>query len=172
MQLTKVSEELHKFAKYVIQQARTELSKGKKNSSKKLYNSLDYRINEYSDSIDLLFNMEDYGAYQDLGVSGVKKKYNTVYSFKDKMPPPSSLDKWIVRRGLKDVRDEKGRFVPRKSLQYMIARSIYRDGIKPSFFFTKPFQAAFERLPDEISEAFAFSIMQDEKFFPENMNKN
>jgi hypothetical protein len=35
---------LTKFAKYVIQQARTNLTKGKHNFSKELYNSLQYEL--------------------------------------------------------------------------------------------------------------------------------
>ena len=41
MQLKETKDILNKFAKYVIQQSRTNLTKGKKNSSKALYNSLD-----------------------------------------------------------------------------------------------------------------------------------
>ena len=66
MQLKEVEKILNKFAKYVIKQARTNLTKTKKNSTKKLYKSIDYRVNKYKDSIDLLFNMEDYAAFQDL----------------------------------------------------------------------------------------------------------
>ena len=172
MQLKEVEKILNKFAKYVIKQARTNLTKTKKNSTKKLYKSIDYRVNKYKDSIDLLFNMEDYAAFQDLGVSGKKKKYNTTYKYKSKMPPAKAFSQWVIRKRLKGVRDEKGKFIPRKSLQYLIARGVYNKGIKPSYFFTKPFQAAFKYIPDELRDAFVFDIIQDEKFFPENMNKN
>jgi hypothetical protein len=172
MQLEEVEKILNKFAKYVVQQARTNLTRNKKNSSKKLYDSLDYKINRYKDSIDLLFNMEEYGFFQDLGVSGKKNKYNTTYSYKSKMPPPKAFSQWVIRKGLKGVRDKEGKFIPRKSLQYLIARSVFNNGIKPSYFFTKPFQRAFKYLPNELRDAFIFDIEQDEKFFPENMNKN
>jgi hypothetical protein len=65
------------------------------------------------------------------------------------MPPPSKLDKWIVRKGIAP-RNKQGQLISRKSLQFLIARSIYRNGIKPSLFFTKPFEAAFKRLPSEL----------------------
>lgn len=172
MQLDEVNKILHKFGKYVVQQARSELTRKKKNSTKNLYESIDYRVNQFSDSIDLLFNMEDYGAFQDLGVSGKKRKYNTPYSYKSKMPPVKAFDKWLVRKNLKGVRDKEGKFLPRKSLQYMIARSVFEKGIKPSMFFTRPFQRAFKYLPNELTEAFVFDIEQDERFFPENMNKD
>lgn len=78
--------------------------------------------------------MEDYGQFQDQGVSGKKNKYNTPFSYKSKMPPAKSFSQWVIRKGLKGVRDKQGRFIPRKSLQYLIARSVFTKGIKPSMF--------------------------------------
>ena len=162
--LKNVQQELNRFAKYVIQQSRTNLTKGKKNSSKTLYNSLDYDLNVSPNSFSMSFLMEDYGVFQDKGVSGIKKKYNTPYSYTNKMPPPSKMDKWIVRKGLKGVRGKDGKFISRKSLQFMIARSIYNNGIKPSLFFTKPFQKAFNNLDKDIIKAYQLDVEELLKF--------
>ena len=162
--LKNVQQELNRFAKYVIQQSRTNLTKGKKNSSKALYNSLDYDLNVSPNSFSMSFLMEDYGVFQDKGVSGIKKKYNTPYSYTNKMPPPSKMDKWIVRKGLKGVRGKDGKFISRKSLQFMIARSIYNNGIKPSLFFTKPFEKAFKRLDKDIIKAYQLDVEELLKF--------
>ena len=156
--LSNVTEELNKFAKYVVSQSKANLTRSKKNASKQLYNSIEYKVKESKNSFQLEFLMEDYGVFQDKGVSGVKKKYNTPYSYKDKMPPVKSLDKWIVKRNLKGVRDKDGKFISRKSLQYMIARSIYNNGIKPSMFFTKPFKKAFENLDKDLVNAFRLDM--------------
>ena len=67
-------DELNKFAKYVIQQSRSNLSKGKKNASKELYNSLGYQVSKSAQTTSLAFNMADYGKFQDKGVSGTEKK--------------------------------------------------------------------------------------------------
>ena len=159
MQLKETREALNKFAKYVIQQARTNLTKGKKNVTKELYNSLDYSINTNPNSINVIFEMEDYGTFQDLGVSGTKTKYNTPYSYKNKMPPSKAFSQWVVRKGLEGTRDKKtGRFLSRKSLQYAVAKNIFKYGIKPSMFFTKPFERAFENLPIELQESFGIDI--------------
>ena len=147
---------LQDFAKYVIQQSRSNLSKGNKNASKELYNSLGSDVEKTSNGYSLAFNMADYGKFQDKGVSGTEKKYNTPYKYTNKMPPPSKLDKWIVRKGI--APRNKGKFQSRKSLQFAIARSIYKKGIKPSMFFTKPFVAAFKRLPDDLLEAYAIGL--------------
>ena len=117
MQLKETREALNNFGKFVVQQARTRLTKGRKNVSKKLYNSLGYKINATQDSISVIFEMEDYGKFQDQGVSGIKKKYDTPFSFKSKMPPSKAFSQFVVRKNIKGSRDEKGRFVSRKSLQ-------------------------------------------------------
>ena len=159
MQLKETRETLNKFAKYVIQQARTNLTKGKKNVTKELYNSLDYNININPNNVNVIFEMEDYGTFQDLGVSGTKKKYNTPYSYTTKMPPTKVFSQWVVRKGLKGTRDKKtGRFLSRKSLQYAVARNIFKYGIKPSMFFTKPFERAFKNLPSELQDSFGIDI--------------
>ena len=155
--LNNVKEELNRFAKYVISQSRANLTRGKKNSSKQLYNSLDSNVKVSKNSFELSFLMEDYGVYQDKGVSGVKKKYNTKFAYTNKMPPPAKLDKWIVRKGIAP-RDKKGKFISRKSLQFMIARSIFNNGIKPSLFFTKPFEKAFKNIDKDLIKAYRLDI--------------
>ena len=157
--LVNVKEELNRFAKYVISQSRANLTRGKKNSSKDLYNSLDSEVKVSKNSFELSFLMEEYGVYQDKGVSGVKKKYNTPYSYTTKMPPPSKMDKWIVKKGIAP-RDKNGKFISRKSLQFMIARSIFNNGIKPSLFFTKPFEKAFKNLNKDLIEAYKLDVEQ------------
>ena len=157
--LVNVKDELNRFAKYVISQSRANLTRGKKNSSKDLYNSLDSEVKVSKNSFELSFLMEEYGVFQDKGVSGVKKKYNTKYAYTTKMPPPSKMDKWIVKKGIAP-RDKNGKFISRKSLQFMIARSIFNNGIKPSLFFTKPFEKAFKNLNKDLVEAYKLDVEQ------------
>ncbi len=78
-----------------------------------------------------------------------------------------SLDKWIIRRGIAP-RGKGGQFMSRKSLKFLIARSIYMTGIKPSLFFTKPFEAAFKNLPDDLIESYGFEV---EDLFNDIMNQ-
>jgi hypothetical protein len=153
-----VQEAIDKFRKYVIQQSRSNLTKQRKNVNKSLYNSINGVSKVNKNSISLYFEMLDYGIFQDKGVSGKVKKYNTDFSYKSKMPPSKVFDKWIVRKGIAP-RNEKGQFMSRKSLSYLIARKIFREGIKPSLFFTKPFEKAYDRLPDEIIEAYGIDIV-------------
>lgn len=163
-----VKKELSRFAKYVIKQSRTRLTREKKNASKRLHKSLDYDLNVSKNSFSLSFLMEDYGMFQDQGVSGVKKKYNTPFSYKTKRPPSKVFDKWTIRKGIAP-RDKEGKFISRKSLNYLIARSVYMNGIKPSLFFTKPFEAAFKNMPDDLIEKFGLQVDEFLEFTTNNL---
>jgi len=158
--LENVQKELNRFAKYVVTQSRANLTRQKKNASKQLWQSIDYDLKVSKNSFQLEFLMEDYGIFQDKGVSGTEKKYNTPYKYTNKMPPPSKMDKWIVKRNLKGVRGKDGKFISRKSLQFMIARSIYKKGIKPSLFFTKPFEKAFKNINEDLIEAYKLDVQK------------
>lgn len=156
--LDNVQKELNRFGKYVVSQSRANLTRQKKNASKQLWQSIDYDLKVSKNSFQLEFVMEDYGIFQDKGVSGTDVKYNTPYKYTNKMPPPSKLDKWIVKRNLKGVRGKDGKFISRKSLQFMIARNIYKKGIKPSLFFTKPFEKAFKNINKDLIEAYRLDV--------------
>jgi hypothetical protein len=156
---SEVQKQLDKFKAYVISESRKNLTRLKKNSSKKLYNSLRGEAKAMPNSFSMDFFMEDYGHFQDKGVSGVVKKYNTPYNYTTKMPPTRSLDKWIVRRGIAP-RSKNGKFVSRQGLKFAIARSIFKNGIKPSLFFTKPFEAAYKKLPSELVDKFGLDALE------------
>ena len=157
--LNNVKDSLNKFAKYVVQQSRTNLTKGKKNVSKSLYNSIDYDLTVSPNSFSLSFIMDEYGMYQDKGVSGTQKKYNTPFKYTNKMPPIKPLADWAKFKNIR-LRNAKGQFAKGnyKTIGFLISRSIYRKGIKPSLFFTKPFERSFKNLPDEVVKAFALEI--------------
>ena len=160
-----VQDELNKFAKYVIQQSRSNLTKGGKNVSKDLYNSLGYKLNETSKGATLGFEMDGYGNFVDKGVRGKSssaKAPNSPYRYGTGSGKKGGLTKgineWVKRRGIQ-FRDRKsGRYLSYKSTSFLIARSIYQKGVKPSLFFTKPFVAAFKRLPDELLEAYSVGL--------------
>ena len=155
--------ELEKFRDQVIEEAKENLSRLGKDGGK-LIDSIEGRVQANENSFEMEFSMEDYGIFQDKGVSGKRKKYNTEFTYKDKMPPPRAFDKWIVRKGI--APRNKGKFASRKSLQFMIARGVYMNGIKPSLFFTKPFEKAFKKLPDTLIEAFGLDAV---KLFDESI---
>jgi len=158
MEKEELQKELDKFRNFVINESKKNLTRLKKNSSKKLLNSIKGVSKLSKNSIELSFSMEDYGLFQDKGVSGTKKKYSTPYSYTTKMPPPKALDKWIVKRGIAP-RNKDGKFISRSSIKFAIARSIMINGIKPTLFFTKPFDKAFKKLPNEIIEKYGLDAL-------------
>jgi len=162
------SKYLNDFAKYVIQQSRSNLTKGNKNVNKNLYNSLDSQIQVSANSFRLEFLMENYGEFQDKGVSGTKKKYDTPFSYSSKRPPLKPIEDWVTKRRFQFRNRESGKFMSFKSTAYLIAGGILKNGIKPSLFFTKPFEKAFERLPDELVEAYGLDL---EQFLQYTINK-
>lgn len=165
--LDNLKRELELFEKRVIQQAKSNLTKQKKKASGNLYNSIDSELNVHKQSFSLEFMMSPYGQFVDKGVSGKKKKYNTPFSYKSKMPPSSVFEKWIKNKGIKG-RNKKGQFITSKSLSYLIARSIFNKGIKPSLFFTKPFNNEYKKLSNDLVEAFGLDI---DKFLNYTLNK-
>ena len=158
MEKSEVQKALERFRDHVVSISKRNLTNKQKNSSKKLYNSIQGKVKANPNSFELEFSMEDYGVYQDAGVSGTRKKYNTPYSYKSKMPPVKAFDKWLVRKGI--APRDKGKFTSRKSLAFLIARSVYRNGIKPSLFFTKPFEAAYKNLPQELIDKYGLDAIE------------
>ena len=118
-------------------------------------------------SLSLNFIMEEYGEYLDKGVNGKKKKWGAPFSYTNKMPPTKSLDKWLVLKGIAP-RDKNGKFINRQSLKFAIAKSIYNKGIKPTLFFTKPFEKGFDRLDNELLNAFGLDV---EDYLTATLNK-
>jgi len=157
--MTETQKALIKFRDTIINEAKANLKSMGKDSTGKLSQSITGQVKEMPNSISMYFQMEAYGFFQDKGVSGIKKKYNTPFSYTTKMPPPSKLDKWIVRKGIAP-RDKKGKLMSRKGLQFAIARGIFINGIKPSLFFTKPFEKAFKKLPDTLITKYGLDAEQ------------
>lgn len=162
-----VKQELTYFANEVINRSKSNLTQKKKNVNKTLYNSLNYELKvSQKNNFSLSFLMEDYGTFIDKGVKGRDsslKAPNSPYQYKNKMPPLKALDGWIIKRGLA-TRDKKGRFTSRESLKFAIAKSIQLKGIETTNFFTKPFENAFKRLPEDIVNAYALEVEDFLKF--------
>jgi hypothetical protein len=155
-----VEQALDNFGKYVVQQSRSNLTKDKTNVSKDLYNSISYTSKVNKNSFELTINMVDYGKFIDKGVKGSEssaKAPKSPYKYTTKMPPSRVFDKWSVKRSIAP-RDAAGRFISRKSINFAIARSIFKKGIRTTNFFTKPFERAFKELPEDIVEAYGLEV--------------
>jgi hypothetical protein len=163
MDLNETSAVVKRFKDYVVQQSKSNLTKGGKNVSKKLYNSIKGEILTDKDYLLLGFTMDDYGAYQDKGVKGKftsNKAPDSPYKFGSKTGKKKGLtqgiEKWVVQKGIQ-FRDKKsGRYITYKSTAFIITRSIFATGLKPSLFFTKPFEAGYKKYIDiDLLKAFS-----------------
>lgn len=161
MQLEKFKQALELFRNQIVNESKANLRKLNKGGGD-LERSIEGSEVKVTDrSLEFEIKMNAYGVFQDKGVSGVKTKYNTPYSYTNKMPPPSKLDKWIVRKGLapRDKGKFKGRTISavgfQKSIQFLIARHIFMHGIRPSLFFTTPFKKYAKDLPSQLETAFS-----------------
>ena len=165
MQLKDTQDALNAFGKYVVQQSRSKLTQSNKNVSKRLYESLGYDLKVMPNSFSMAFLMEEYGEYQDKGVRGVggtrkttsrfnkknnkgkiwkQKGGNSPFSFKEgRKPSVKHFEAWSRSKGLS---------------AFAVRESVYRQGIKASLFFTKPFEAAFKNLPNDIVEAYGLDV--------------
>jgi hypothetical protein len=169
---------LQKFGKYVIQQSRSILTRTDSNASKRLYNSLSYDAKANPNSFELSFEMEDYGKFQDLGVQGASssaKAPNSPYRFGSGSGRSGGLREgifsWITNYRRFQFRDKQtGRFLSYEQTSFLISRSIYQKGIKPKRFFSQPFERAFERLPDEVVEAYGLDLEGFLKFTVNDTN--
>jgi hypothetical protein len=148
----KATNVLNQFKKYVLQQAKSNLSKEGHKASGKLYNSLKGDVKKTanrglkgrftggSSMPSLDFEMEHYGKFIDLGVKGSRSSYitNALSPFKfgrgsdKKAVPVQPIKAWCRKKGL-----------PVKA-SYAIAKSIYQKGIERSMFFSKPFNKRYK----------------------------
>jgi len=184
MTFKQIEKELKLFASTVIEAAKKNLKRKKKISSGKLYSSLTSKVTPQKDSVLLQFKMEDYGAFVDRGVKGkdpsalpekakwkgVQRAPNSPYQFgaMKSRGLRAAINMWTVQKGVfdKQIRDKKGRFVPRKSLQFMMSRSIYLAGLEATMFFTDPYNKELRRFTRKFFDAFIIDI--DEKLVYED----
>ena len=169
--LAEVKKILEAYGLNVVSAARNNLSK-KDVGSGPLADSLLSLVTEESDGSYLVtFLGEDYATFYDQGVqgaapeqmpSGSKNRFNKAplspYHFgtgssRGNGTLRGAIDKWAIKKGLDNTRNNLGQFIPRKSMVYLISRSIYLTGLKPSLFFTTPFDFYTRELEDKLEEA-------------------
>ena len=163
----KIQKALDRFVKHVTSRAKANLTNGDRNVSKKLYNSIKGEVKVMPNSIGVYFQMEEYGEFQDQGVKGKRSSLRAPKSpFKfgsgrgKKGGLTEAIEKWVKARRFqfRDKRSKK--FMSYKSTAWLITKSIYAKGLKPTLFFTKPFQEAYKNLPDELAKEYGLEVTE------------
>lgn len=149
---------LEKFGKYLVKESRKNLTRKKKNVTSSLYDSLDYQVKAMPNSFEFDFLMEEYGEWVDKGRKAGKN------------PPFSPLRKWVQDRRIQ-FRDNRGRFQTYDQTAWAVVKSIGKKGIEPSNFYTRPFNLGFQKLPNEVAEAYALDVEEFLEFTIEKLNE-
>ena len=165
-ELQNVNDVLKRFRDYVIQQSRSNLSKGGKNVSKELYNSINGEVITENNYSIIGFSMAEYGQFQDQGVRGKSssmKAPNSPFRFGSGTGKKGGLTRsileWVKAKRFQFRNKENGKFMSYEQTGYLISRSIFHKGIKPSLFFTKPFEAGYKKYIDtDLMKAFSQDV--------------
>ena len=141
--MTQTTKTLEKIGKMWRKNARISLRKQDKVNTGALYNSMPVTVgqNQFAIYVDITPTV-DYWEFVDKGVQGASRnifprqsespfKYG---SGKGGRGLRGAIDKWVLQKGLGGTRDAQGRFIPRKSLVFLITRAIWNRGLKPTFF--------------------------------------
>lgn len=115
-----IKKAMEELGEETVKELIKQLIKADKKATGQLIKSIDYRLIEASN--DFIVQIIDNGSLKWVDVGRRKGA---------KQPPMKALDKWVIARGIAP-RDKKGRFIPRESVKFLIARSIKRNGIKPT----------------------------------------
>ena len=73
------------------------------------------------------------------------------------MPPFGPLYAWATRRKIQ-FRDNSGKFMSYADTARAVMLKIYRKGIEPTNFYSRPFKLGFNKLPQEVTYAYALDI--------------
>lgn len=93
-----------------------------------------YKFN--NDNINIVISSLEYGVYQDQGVNGTEKNWGSPFTF-NKVPNISSFNGLANSLGISP---------------WSIALSVFRNGIKPTYFITKDLDNEIDELGDDYIE--------------------
>jgi len=170
LKLEKVNKTIEMFRDYVIRESKDNLKRTGHNNTSALANSIKGEVVSEDGFTIVGFTMANYGTFVDLGVKGKTsstKAPDSPYKFgsgkgKGNGGLTQGIKKWVKQKGFQFRSKEegsKGRFLSYESTAYLITRSIFHKGIKPSLFFTKPFEAGYKKYIDvDLMKAFGQDI--------------
>lgn len=86
-------------------------------------------------------------------------------------PPVGPIDKWVrQKQSIKGIRDAKGRFIPRKTLVYLIRRSIGMYGYGGNDFIMKAYDSIQNQVLDKYGDYVAgFLQFQIDEYIDKNL---
>jgi hypothetical protein len=166
--MTNSMKELGKMGKEIRRRARISLKARGKVATGNLYKSIRYEQgvakNEKSLDLKFMFPNAEYWKFVDEGVRGAmssRKAPRSPFKFGSGKGPKGRLrpaiDRWTVRKGIAP-RTAEGQFTSRKGMVFAISQSIYRTGIRPSYFFTNAYDRTLKQYDNKLEKAVAKDI--------------
>ena len=167
---------LKSYGKYIVRQAKG-LSKFN-TATGKLQGSLKHKVEKNKDGFELKFLASRYASFLNKGVSGneVRRTYidekgnrkASPFRFKNQQPPSAAIERWISVKGIRG-RDKKGRFITRKSLAFLMARSIKKKGIRALNFYTQPLSWSYKEFKKQMEKNFKEDVLKGIKVMNRKM---
>jgi len=182
-ELSAIEQELSNYITAFLNKASDNLNKTNSITTGDLDRSLSFEVIPTGNGYLVNFKALEYFKFVDKGVRGAgssRKNNSSPYTYRDKMPPIEPIEKWIIRnrltataRGLggrsvtsrtkpyktktresKAIDPNKGR----RDLAYIIAKSIKRDGLYETGFWSDAFDETFKDFGQKMSTALGKAI--------------
>ena len=151
---------LRRIGTYWKKNAQAKLRRDKKNAGGTLKKSM--TVDVFQDGSDMGVDITPsapYWKFVDQGVRGsltspFKRQKESPFRFRKKMPPRDAIREWMDVKGIRP-RDKKGRFASMTfdSLAYLIQRSIWSRGMRPTFFISDTGDRIQDKYGDQLAEA-------------------
>lgn len=152
-----------------------------------LSESLDFTLETNANGYTINFTALDYYKFVDKGVRGAttsRKNNTSPYKYTDKMPPLAHIEKWIIKNRLTATARDVNRYgrtgrerkaidptKGRRTLAFLIARSIQRDGLYETGFFTDALNDTFKDFGVKLSQALGRSVTINLQQIADDFNK-
>lgn len=123
-------------------------------ASGNLIKNIDVNFVTTGDDFALVVEMPDYYFFVDKGRRP------------GRFPPLSVIDRWTIQKRIPAIRDARGRFVERKTLVYLMARSIALYGTKGTEFIQKTLDKLLPTISQEMGDgaaAYIQNLIDDNK---------
>jgi hypothetical protein len=160
-----------------LKKASDNLNKTQSVTTGNLLDSLDFNIESNRNGYTINFTALDYYKFVDKGVRGAgrsAKNSTSPYKFKFITPSKShvtAIEKWIIRNRLTATRSDVNKYgrtgrerktidptKGRRDLAFIIAKSIKRDGLYETGFWSDAFEETFRDFGVKMSEALGKTI--------------
>lgn len=163
-----MEKELNRIGKSVVKSAQVGLKKQGKVVTGNLSRSLFYSIEGSNKGLEVTFEGSvPYWDFVEQGVQGAISKAkapDSPFQFGSGRKQETSgtlrggIDKWVIQKPFGPIRGKSGRFIPRKSLVYLVSRKIYNYGIAPSKYYATALDAGWKKAKRRFANAIGLDV--------------